>query len=364
VSGTGLVIDQTDGSLAPVRLETLTNYYGLYTTDTLDLTPRLSVTIGGRYNLALIHLVDKIGTALNGESRYSRFNPAAGAAYKIISNVTGYLGYAEANRAPTAGEIACSNPAKPCSLDNFLTSDPPGLRQVVARTYEAGLRGRLATSDGSAAGRIAWNLGVFRSDLSDDIFNVPGPLIGSGFFENVGNTRRQGIEAGIAYRDDKWQVSANYSLVDATFQSPITLASPNNPFADANGNVHVGRGDHIPGVPQNRLKLDADYSITDKWTVGGDLIAESGQYFFGDPSNQNPKLGGFYVVNLRTSYRVTDNVELFGQIENLLDSKYATFGTFGDVTKTSLPGVPNPNDPRFISVASPLAVFAGIQVRL
>jgi iron complex outermembrane receptor protein len=364
VAGTGMVIDQPDGVLAPVRLETTTSYYGLYATDTLDLTPRLSVTVGGRYNLALIHLMDKIGTALSGRSQYSRFNPSAGAAYKLMPSLTGYVGYAEANRAPTAGEIACSNPAKPCSLDNFLTSDPPGLRQVVVRTYEAGLRGRFAASDENAPGRITWNLGLFRSDLSDDIFNVPASLVGSGFFENVGSTRRQGIEAGLTYRDDKWQLSANYSLVDATFQNRITLSSPNNPFADANGNVHVAPGDHIPGVPQHRLKLDADYAITAKWAIGGDLIVESGQYFFGDPSNQNPQLGGFYVVNLRSSYRITDNVELFGQIENLLDSKYATFGIFGDVTKTPLPGVSNPSDSRFISAAPPLAGYAGIRVRL
>jgi hypothetical protein len=44
------------------------------------VTPALSVTAGARYNVALIHLIDKIGTALDGESRYSHFNPALGAA--------------------------------------------------------------------------------------------------------------------------------------------------------------------------------------------------------------------------------------------------------------------------------------------
>lgn len=362
VSGTGIIVDQPDGSLAPVSLETTNNYYGFYATDTLDLTSRLSVSVGGRYNLALIHLMDKIGTALNGESRYSRFNPAAGATYKITPNLTGYLGYAEANRAPTAGEIACSNPAKPCSLDNFLTSDPPGLRQVVAHSYEAGLRGQFSTNATDRTGRIGWNLGLFRTDLSDDILNVPGALVSSGFFENVGDTRRQGIEASIDYHDDAWHASASYSLIDATFQSPITLSSPNNPFADANGNVQIRPGDHLPGIPQHRLKLDADYAITDKWSIGGNLLVESDQYYFGDASNQNQKLGGFYVVNLRSSYRITDNVELFVLVENLTDKKYATFGIFGDVTKTPLPGVANSSDPRFVSVGPPLAAYGGARI--
>ena len=122
-------------------------------------------------------------------------------------------------------------------------------------------------------------------------------------------------------------------------------------------------GDHLPGIPQHRLKLDANCALTDKWTVGGGLIVESGQYFVGDESNQNPKLGGFYVVNLRSSYRITDSVELFVLVENLTDSKYATFGIFGDVTKTPLPGVANPSDPRFVSVAPPLAAYGGIRIR-
>lgn len=362
-TGLGIIIDQPDGALVPVRLETTNSYYGFYASDTFDVTPQLALTLGGRYNIAQIRLFDRLGTALNGNNRFSRFNPAAGATYKIAPELTGYFGYAEANRAPTAGEIACSDPRRPCSLDLFLTADPPGLRQVVARTYEAGLRGRFGGTGEQPAGRIDWNLGVFRTDLDDDILTVPSAIISTGFFKNIGSTRRQGIEAGIAYKDEKWRLSAQYSLIDATFQSPIALSSPNNPAADANGNIAVKPGRHLPGIPQHRFKLNADYSLTDNWTIGGNLIIASDQYFFGDQSNQNPKLGGYYVVNLRSSYRVSDTVEAFVLVQNLFDNKYATFGIFGDVSKTPLPGVANPTDRRFVSVAPPLAAFGGVRIR-
>jgi len=358
VGGVGVIIDQPDGSLGPINLDTTTNYYGLYVDDTFAVTPRLAVTIGGRYNLALVRLIDRIGTALNGNNHFARFNPAAGVTYKILPHVTGYFGYAEANRAPTAGEIACSDPVRPCSLDNFLTSDPPGLKQVVAHTYETGLRGGFP----AGAGRIEWNLGLFRTDLANDILNVPSTIISTGYFTNVGGTRRQGIEAGIGYRSRKWQAHASYGLIDATFQTALALSSPNNPFADAAGNIHVKPGDHLPGIPQHRFKLDADYDITPKWTFGGDLIVASSQYYFGDAANQNPVLPGYWVVNLHSSYRLTPSVQLFVLIQNLFDKKYATYGIFGDVTKTPLPGVPNPSDPRFISLAPPLAAFGGVRI--
>jgi iron complex outermembrane receptor protein len=360
VQGLGIFIKQPDGSLGPINVKTFNDYYGFYLSDTFDVTDRLAVTGGGRYNIAQIDLHDRLGGAINGNNRFSRFNPAAGFTYKILPNLTGYAGYAEANRTPTAGEIACSDPARPCSLDNFLTSYPPGLKQVVARTYEAGLRGRLNSDAGS---RIDWNAGLFRTDLSDDILNVPSTIINSGFFRNVGDTRRQGIEAGLGYRDDKWRTNLSYSYIDATFESPITLSSPNNPAADANGNIRVQPGNRLPGIPKNRVKLDTDYALTDDWSIGGNLIFETSQFYFGDSSNQNAPLGGFFLVNLRSSYHVTDNVEAFVLVENLLDRKYATFGALGNVTKTPLPGVDNPSDPRFISVGPPLAAFGGVRVR-
>src|SRR5262249_37994353 len=78
ISETGFTIAQPDGSIAPVKLHATNDYYGVYVTDTLDLTSSLSTTVGGRFNFAQIHLSDRLGSSLNGNSQFSRFNPAAG----------------------------------------------------------------------------------------------------------------------------------------------------------------------------------------------------------------------------------------------------------------------------------------------
>jgi iron complex outermembrane receptor protein len=357
VNGTGVYINQPSGDVAPVGLLAKTLYTGVYATDTFDLTSRLSVTVGGRLNVAEISLQDTLGNndGLNGNHNYNRFNPVIGATFKITPHITAYAGYSEANRAPTPLELGCSDPLRPCLLDNALVGDPP-LKQVVSHTYEAGLRGRFDAGD--KKGLLTWNFGVFHAENTDDIINVASQIPGHQFFQNGGNTLRQGTEAGVSYKWDHWNVYANYTLVDATFLSPLTLSSPNNPFADANGHIFVVPGDHIPAVPNYRFKAGAEYKITDAWTLGADVNAVGSQYLVGDQSNQNPQVPAYWVVNLHSSYQVSKNVELFGLARNLFNQRYLTFGTFFQTD--SFPYL-SLTDPRTFVAGMPFAAYAGIR---
>jgi len=355
VTGTGVIIAQPDGEIAPVNVISRNTYTGIYATNTFDVTSQLSVTAGGRFNQAKIRLEDQLGTSLNSENEFHRFNPVVGATYKIFPQLTAYAGYSESNRVPTPSELACSDPARPCLLDNFLVSDPP-LQQVVGKTWEAGLRGRHDFSDKH---RLSWTVGLFRTDSHNDILSVPSEITGRGVFQNVGTTRRQGVEAQAQYRYDRWNAFATYNFIDATFRDAITLASPDNPLA-VNGLINVTPGDRIPSIPQHRFKAGAEYAVFDNWKVGGNLIVASGQYLRGDESNLNPMLPGYWVVNLTTTYQYSKNVELFGLVQNLFNKHYYTFGTFFDTTEVPFLGL---TDPRTLSPAAPLAVYAGLRAK-
>jgi iron complex outermembrane recepter protein len=364
----GLLVDTpegTDFSATPVNLNANNKYYGFYLTDTIDLTSLLSVTASGRYNIAKIDLSDQLGTALSGNSRFTHFNPALGATYKLTPGMTAYAGYSTNNRAPTASEIECSDPLQPCLLPSSLAGDPPNLRQVIAHTVELGLRGR-SSSPGE---RFSWNASVFRTNSDDDIYGV-ATSVSSGFFQNIGSTRRQGFEASVNYQGRRWSGYAQYSYIDATFRSPLLLNSPSNPFQDADGNIQVVPGDRLPLIPLSRVKLGADYSLSHNWSVGGSLVLASSSFYRGDESNQNPQLPGYHVVSLRTSYRVNKQVELFANVQNLFDERYSTFGLFSDPTGVGAPGVPpnaDSNDPgvdnRFQSPGMPRAYFGGVKIR-
>jgi iron complex outermembrane recepter protein len=348
----------------PVSLRSLTKDYGFYLTDTFDITAALSLTASGRYNVAEIDLEDQLGTDLTGNNRYTHFNPAVGATYKVLPTLTAYAGYSQNTRTPTASEIECSNPLQPCLLPSNLAGDPPTLRQVIAHTYELGIRG-----NGSAPGAgWSWNLSLFRTQLSDDIYGI-ATSVSSGFFQNIGDTRRQGVEAGLKYQSERWSVFANYSFVDATFESALLLPSPANPYQDENGNIQVEPGDHLPGIPKHRFKVGADYKILPQWSAGATVNVASSQYYFGDESNQFGAMAGYTVVGLHSTFDVTHHVQLFVAINNLFNAKYANYGILSDPTGVGAPGVPPDGvtngpgvDNRFQSPSNPFAAFGGVRI--
>jgi outer membrane receptor protein involved in Fe transport len=360
VSGSGVFLGQSGDpvSIGPVALRTTNQYGGLYALDTFDVTKAFSVTAGGRFNNAQIALEDQIGTALNGKETFNRFNPIIGGTYKITADVTAYAGYSEANRAPTPLELGCADPARPCIIAAFLVSDPP-LKQVVSRTVEAGFRGSYEINIGT----LGWKLGAFRATNTDDILAIPSPTLqGFGYFQNVGSTRRQGIEAQVNLQSKTLQFYASYALVDARFLDTLQVGS-NSPFADANGNVQILPGNRIPGIPRNRIKAGFDYSITDALKIGGDALFVSDQYLVGDESNQAQRLPSYTVFNAHASYQIDKRFQIYGRVDNIFDNRYATYGTFFDTG--AVPNFANGGAPfadaRSLSPARPRAFYAGLK---
>ena len=185
---------------------------------------------------------------------------------------------------------------------------------------------------------------------------------GRAFFQNIGATQRQGIDASLQYKAPSWSAYLTYTYTDATYRSGFVEGAGSNPAADANGNITINPGAHLPGVPAHQGKLGLTYRITDQWTFGAVAVAQSSQYLFGDEANLNPQLPGFVTLNLSTSYQITPNIQLFAAAENVTDSKYYTFGTFSPTTTVSLSQAPNATNPRSYSPAAPIGAFGGIRV--
>ncbi len=320
-----------------VDLKGVSKTWSLFATDTLSLNPLWHLTASARYNHTKVENDDRLNpipdpieannTSLTSDQSYNRINPAIGVNYTPSKNLTAYASYNEGSRAPTAIELGCANPAQPCRLPNAFAGDPP-LDQVVAKTYEGGLRGKLNPD-------IGWSFSAYRAQNFDDIQFISSTTTGAGFFDNVGKTRRQGIDAALNGRLDKFTWALGYSYVRATYESDFEIVSEVNETVPGSEIQQVGKGDHIPGIPQHQLKLRAAFDVTPNWNIGTNIFAFSDQYSRGNENNkfdgEGAKVSGYLVMNLDTRYRFGNSGwQLFAKANNIFDREYNNGGLLGE----------------------------------
>ncbi len=223
-------------------------------------------------------------------------------------------------RAPAVIEVACADPAVPCSLPFSLGADPP-IKPVTATTYEAG--GTWSRD------RVVLTTSVYRSDVRNDIFlfGTANPATGStlnGYFGNIDRTRRVGAEMSLTAGFGRGHsVYVNYAWTRATFQSRDTLATP----IDSTGLELVTPGDVIPLVPIHSVKFGAAFQLPGNLSLRADGRYIGRQWLRGDEANVSSQLPGFFVADARLGWSV-GRWDLIGTVTNLFNRHYAAFGTF------------------------------------
>ncbi len=367
-----------------VDLHGITNAFGIYATDTVHVRKNLTITVSGRFNHAGIRNLDRLPVtdpeargSLNGDYMFDRFNPSAGVVYTPVRLTSAYFSYSEANRAPTAIELGCADPTQPCNLPNALVADPP-LKQVVARTFEAGIRS-------TAESKLNWHAGWFRAQNTNDILFVASQQTGFGYFVNYGKTRRQGAEVSLS-RTYRWvTLGGNYTFLDATFQSTQMLGAASNSTNDAglglDGNIQVVPGDQIPQTPRNLLKAYADFRPTAKLSIDLDFDAVGRSFARGNENNLDRPDGVYYlgpgfspgygVTNVGAHYQVRKQLQFFVQIDNIFDHHYYTAAQLNTTPFDNAGNfIPRPfssdtdavRSSTFYSPGAPRGVFGGMKI--
>jgi outer membrane receptor protein involved in Fe transport len=342
------------------ELETASVYF----VDSLNVTDTLAITLSGRYDDTRVELTDRTGHSpeLDGKHKYSRFNPALGATFRVAPAISLYASYGESTRAPSPVELACASEDAPCNLPNAFLADPP-LEQVVAKSAEIGIRKE--ASEG-----LRWHLGGFYTINHNDILfqTTGGPQANVGFFDNVGDSRRTGVELSLSQRMQRFRWSIEYSYIDATFDDAFVVNSPNHPVFDddpqspsivGEEKLFVASGSHIPGIPQHQGNVGIDVSLNERIKLGADVVMRSGVYLRGDEPNLLGKTDGYAILNLRGEWRVGDNVTFFARLENVFDEEYETFGILGEPQEV----FPDYSDPRFLGAGPPFGAWVGARVK-
>jgi iron complex outermembrane receptor protein len=335
---------------AAVDLHSRATTASAFATNIWSPTARLALTASARFNWTDVELRDQIGTALTGDHRFARLNPAAGVTFQATPLVNFYGSYTQSSRVPTPVELTCADPEDPCRLPNAFLSDPP-LDQIVASTWEGGARGVLRG--------VSWSVSAYHTAAADDIIFVSsGTLRGEGHFENVERTVRRGVEAGVNYeRADRFSAFATYTLQRAVFGTDLVIASQFHPLA-LDSEIRVAEGSSLPGIPRHSGKLGLAGRIG-RLDAGFTVRAQSGQYLRGDEANFLVQAPGFATADAHGRYRFNDKLSLVGQITNLFDRRYYTFGVLGEATLID----DDLEHARFYSPGAPRAGWIGAEVR-
>ena len=131
--------------------------------------------------------------------------------------------------------------------------------------------------------------------------------------ENIEQVKTQGFEAGFALNPtDRLDIRASYSLVDAINRS-----------AGANF------GNRLALRPQHSANMTVDWQTPFGASLGATVLMVGDSF---DDASNSVRLDGYMLFALRASLPVTDALEVYARVDNLLDEEYVTvarYNTFG-----------------------------------
>jgi iron complex outermembrane receptor protein len=261
----------------------------------LALTERWNLSLGTRWDQLRLSIDDEFLS--NGDDSGSRtfreISGVAGLSYKLAPMHQVYVNIGTAFESPTFTEFA--NP-------NGGNGFNPDIEPQQALNRELGMRGLIGQG-------LAYDIALFSIRVDDEIlpFNVGDQT----FYENAGETRRQGLELGI-----DWDISYAWRVTSALTLADYELRD----FTDEQGNN--ASGNEIPGLPStlwvNELKWQG---------AGGRFAALESQYigeFYAENSNQT-EVSDVWLLGLRVGDRflISDqSFSVYAGLRNLMDEDY------------------------------------------
>ncbi|MFL6259651.1 MAG: TonB-dependent receptor plug domain-containing protein [Thermoanaerobaculia bacterium] len=251
---------------------------GLYAQQTLGVTSRLDLQLGGRLDL------------WRSETTRASLNPRIGALFRASEAVTlrasAYRGF----RAPTLNELY-----RPFRVGNVQTEANPGLHEETLLGAEIG-------ADLHPSAGLFGRLNLFRNRIDGAVGNVTlsvTPQLITRRRENLDRVNAQGLEAELHLRPrPHWELQASYLHTDSTVERT---------------------GLRVPQVPRNQGSLGIAFDGPLSVLLQGRWAGEQ----FDDDLNQLP-LRGYFVADLSLRRPLGDRLAVFLSAENLFNRKVAT----------------------------------------
>lgn len=260
---------------------------GVFVQDQIELTDRLQVRIGGRYDDVSLRTLNRL-TRIDSSRSAGRFSLQAGMVYRLSTPITLYAAYGEGFRANIGTDVAGA------------IFDPE-----TSRSKEIGVK--FTALDGRLNGTFA----VFQLDKNNVLASDTG---NPGFSVAIGKARSRGIEFDLAGQlPGEIEVILSYAYIDAEARS--TLLEPNF-------NFQIRPGDPLINIPDHNLNIQASKRFS---IAGRDAQLGAGVQYVGERSGET---GTAFTLPSHTLARVfgefdpIEGITLFAAIQNLFDARW------------------------------------------
>lgn len=279
----------------PVPNATITNTlekqtaYGFYFQDQIDLSDRIKIRFGGRYDHFNQHITNRnAGNAISNVTR-ERFSPTAGLLFELTDTLSIYGGYGNGFR-PNSGTDFAGNP----------------FPAEISKSFEGGLR---YTSQG---GGINATLAAYTMEKNNILTSDP---VNGGFSIAGGKAKSSGIEADVTAKlPGGFDVLATYAYTNARWTSAAL---------DPNFAALIKPGDPLINIPKHSFNL----LVTKGFEVGnaGKVTIGAGINHVSERLGETAStftLPGYTLTRLLLNYEPTEAIKISFDVTNLFDEVY------------------------------------------
>jgi iron complex outermembrane receptor protein len=290
----------------PRRIETNhANARDVYVQAELDLASSLTASAGLRHGRLNVNSADKYlsNGDDSGSLAFGYTTPVAALRWQPSANWSLYASAARGYESPTLNELAY----RPDGSPGFNTS----LQAQRSRQFEIGSKWR------DVALGLSLDAALFKADTDDEI-SVQTNAGGRSTFQNVGRTKRQGLELDLRWRiNPVWRTQISATVLDATYRDNFvtcTAVPCNAPT------VPVAAGNRIAGT----LPRSGFAELV--WTPAATEFALEARGQGRQPVNDinSDFAGGYGLLSLRAVWHADfsdGRLELLGRLDNLADRR-------------------------------------------
>ena len=296
----------------------------------LEFTPAkdFRVVAGGRYDTITYdfvnHLVPSANFGAPNETRsFSRVSPKLGATYALSNAQSVYANLSQGFTPPEVSQL-------------YGKTAIPDLKPSVYNNQEIGWRALLANN-------IRLDSALYQLEGQDTIVSYTSE-VGDSFNKNAGKTRSRGIELSLSQQLAQWDWRLGATWAKHEFVNYLVSAKA--------GAIEDYSGKFMPQAPAHTINAQVGWNFTPDSRIALGVVKQ-GRYWM---NNLNTvRYEGHTLLNLTASHKLQGGLEVWGQVRNLTDERYA------DSASSSFKGGAfNPNTQNTYSPGAPRSVMVGL----